>query len=259
MTNATVLLALCLFFATTAAEAACDPARGSRLFESKCKLCHTNVPGAKSGVGPNLSGVVGRKVAAAPGFRYSQALAKAGGSWTPDRLDQWLTAPAKLYPGTAMAFSGFLNAADRTDVVCYLAADGRPAAAPVGATRSAITDQLGRLERLWSAGDATTMARSLYTEDAIIAGEGQEQAVKGHTAIAVLVATLIRDNTSVAIEIKRLQELGPNAAATWVTWLVTPRATAPAFTMRSLLIWKRIGNDWRIAGDMFSAGDLPSL
>jgi cytochrome c len=67
----------------------------------QCRSCHSVEPG-KNGVGPSLAGVFGKPAAGAPGFRYSDALRNSGITWTPEKLDEWLTGPMKMVPGTRM-------------------------------------------------------------------------------------------------------------------------------------------------------------
>lgn len=102
-----------------AAEAsACNPERGA-LIAKKCVACHV-VGGAEHKVGPGLLGVVGRKAASNPGFRYSRALNALDVVWTPENLDQFLRSPQKYAPGTVMAFGGVKNDEDRADLICFL-------------------------------------------------------------------------------------------------------------------------------------------
>ncbi len=96
-----------------------DAARGAKLF-LQCRACHSVVPGAPNGVGPNLWGVVGSKAAARPGYRYSASLAGSGVVWNVASLDKWLTRPTSLVPGTTMAFQGVSSAQSRTDLIAYL-------------------------------------------------------------------------------------------------------------------------------------------
>ncbi len=84
-----------------------------------CSSCHTIVAG-KNGIGPSLLGVVGRKAGSLPGFAYSAALQKSGIVWTPKRLDQWLSGPMTLVPGTKMSFGGYADPKQRQAVIAYL-------------------------------------------------------------------------------------------------------------------------------------------
>ncbi len=86
----------------------------------QCQACHNFQEGQGAKVGPDLYGVVGRTVASAPGFNYSAALKKMGGTWTFDALNKWLTKPSADAPGTAMTFAGLSNEKQRADVIAYL-------------------------------------------------------------------------------------------------------------------------------------------
>ena len=86
----------------------------------KCGACHTFGEGQPAHVGPNLRGVVGRKVATFPGFAYSDALKTLGGIWTDARIDTFITKPQAYAPGTKMGFPGDPDPKDRADIIAYL-------------------------------------------------------------------------------------------------------------------------------------------
>ncbi len=64
--------------------------------------------------------MVGRKAGSVSDFEYSPALTAYGQTWTPALLDQYLTAPKVLVPGTKMA-SSISDAQMRADVIAFLA------------------------------------------------------------------------------------------------------------------------------------------
>jgi len=66
--------------------------------------------------GPDLSGLIGRKVGSDPAFDYSPTLRKArdeGLIWDAGRLDAFLADPAKMFPGLWMSMRGIEDAAER--------------------------------------------------------------------------------------------------------------------------------------------------
>ncbi len=99
--------------------ASADPAHGETVFR-QCKACHTVEKGGPNRVGPNLWGVVGRKVASVEGYNYSPAMKAFGGEWTPDRLFEYLANPRATVPGTRMTFAGLKSEEDRAAVIAYL-------------------------------------------------------------------------------------------------------------------------------------------
>lgn len=93
--------------------------RGAILF-AQCQGCHTNQQGAASGIGPNLWGVVGRPVATAPDYAYSEAMRSVGGRWTPDALRRFLADPATVVPGTSMTMTATYDPNEISDLIVYL-------------------------------------------------------------------------------------------------------------------------------------------
>lgn len=109
-----------LMLTAGAASAAGDKAAGEKVF-TRCAACHQVGPAAKGGFGPVLNGVVGAKAASSAGYAYSPAIKAAGLVWSAATLERFLTAPARLVPGTKMVFPGLAEARDRMDVIAYLA------------------------------------------------------------------------------------------------------------------------------------------
>ena len=101
------------------AQAGGDPAAGQALYQAKCGGCHSL---DANRIGPAHRGLVGRKIASAPGFAYSPAIRKLTGVWTAARLDQWLQNPQKLALGSKMYLS-VTDAAQRASIIAYLAAN----------------------------------------------------------------------------------------------------------------------------------------
>ena len=103
------------------ALAKADPKKGEASV-ALCKVCHSFDKGAPSPIGPNLYGVVGRKIASLEGFNYSPALKakQSEGDWTFEHLDLWLTNPQAFASGTTMAFPGLPDLHTRADVIDFL-------------------------------------------------------------------------------------------------------------------------------------------
>jgi len=114
-----VALAL-LAGSTLVAQAAGDAKAGADVFK-RCAVCHTSDKGGGDGLGPNLSGIFGRKAASRPGFSYSAPLKKSGLVWNEANLTKWVAGPARVVPGTKMTFAGLSSKKQQADVVAYLA------------------------------------------------------------------------------------------------------------------------------------------
>jgi cytochrome c len=116
LTCAWLLLLAARLPVATAAE---SPLRGKILF-LRCASCHDASTSASAKIGPNLHGLVGRPVASLAGYQYSAALKSQNFVWDAAHLDAWLTNPNAVAPGTAMAFAGIPEAADRQAIISYL-------------------------------------------------------------------------------------------------------------------------------------------
>lgn len=94
--------------------------RGRQLY-SQCALCHT--PSGPS-VGPNLAGVLERKIADDATFsNYSSAFknyANSNNIWNEALLDAFLKSPRTAVPGTYMSYDGIENKKDREAIITYI-------------------------------------------------------------------------------------------------------------------------------------------
>ena len=86
----------------------------------ECLSCHNMCAGGDDRTGPPLEGIVGRRVASVPGYRYSIALSKKDFIWTERELDAWLKGPSQLVPGTRMTYAGLAERKERKELINYL-------------------------------------------------------------------------------------------------------------------------------------------
>lgn len=96
-----------------------DAVLGQKVF-NKCRACHTVEAGGPDRVGPNLSGVFGRKAGTKKGFNFSGSMTGTNITWDDKTLDQYLTNPKSLVPQGRMAFPGLPDAKERAAVIEYL-------------------------------------------------------------------------------------------------------------------------------------------
>jgi len=102
--------------------ASADVDKGKKLAK-KCAACHTMNKGGKNKIGPNLYGILGRKMASSAGFKYSPAIktkAEAVSDWSFEALNEFLTKPKLYIPKTKMAFAGVKKPGGRANLLAYL-------------------------------------------------------------------------------------------------------------------------------------------
>ncbi len=88
-----------------------------------CKACHdlTKVPSGEKPPGPTLWDVVGKAKATVPGFKYSDALKQAGGTWDYSALNSYVANPKGFMPGTKMTGLAGIKAPERrAALILYL-------------------------------------------------------------------------------------------------------------------------------------------
>lgn len=112
----TTAIALMLLARAPVLGADGDPARGEQIYH-RCQGCHSI---DANRVGPRHAGLFGRRAGSLDDYAYSEAMRASGVVWTETTLDQFLTAPRKLIPGTKMPFAGIPDARERADLIAYL-------------------------------------------------------------------------------------------------------------------------------------------
>lgn len=96
-----------------------DPEQDGRLAYGACADCHgVDLRGTERG--PALLGVVDRRIAGWPGYRFSSALRRRSGEWTLERLDQFLADPQAFAPGTTMDLAPMADPGERQAIIQYL-------------------------------------------------------------------------------------------------------------------------------------------
>ena len=118
------LAAVALMALSGPALAEGDATKGKAAY-AKCGICHQVGPGAKTLVGPELNGTVGRKAASIADYPYSPGMKKLGEegfTWTEEHIDKWIADPKAMIPDSpmALAFQGIPDAGERADIIAYL-------------------------------------------------------------------------------------------------------------------------------------------
>jgi cytochrome c len=99
--------------------------RGAELFQA-CAACHTLTPDGGNRAGPTLHGVIGRRIATASGYAFSDALKKLDIVWTKETIGRLFEiGPSRYTPGTKMPEQTVPNEGDRAALVDFIASASR--------------------------------------------------------------------------------------------------------------------------------------
>src|SRR5215475_12001281 len=102
-------------------------------------------------------------------------------------------------------------------------------------------------------GDFSGVA-SLYTEDATAFPPGSAM-VKGRAAIAAMwkgIAEQVSDPKLTTLDVKAL---GPSAAREIGTFSLKTKGAAPQeMTGKYVVVWEKVGSDWKLAADIWNDG-----
>jgi cytochrome c len=123
--RAALVLAALLTLGTGAARADGDATRGKSIY-ARCAGCHAI---ERNRVGPRHAGLFGRAAGSLDDYAYSDAMRASGLVWDAATLDRFLADPRAVVPGTKMGFAGIKDAAERADLIAYLAEATVPSAA----------------------------------------------------------------------------------------------------------------------------------
>ena len=121
LTSMALSIAVATLVSTATAHADGDAVNGEKVFK-KCMACHTASEKTNK-VGPYLLGVVGRPIATAENYNYSDAMkeyAAVGKVWDETTLNVYLENPKAIVAKTKMAFPGLKKPEDRLDLIAYL-------------------------------------------------------------------------------------------------------------------------------------------
>jgi uncharacterized protein (TIGR02246 family) len=125
--------------------------------------------------------------------------------------------------------------------------------APAFAQQAEIETVNAKWLDFFNKGDFAGIA-SLYTEDAIALPPGSPMA-KGRVAIEVMwkkMAEEIGDPKLTTLDIK---PLGPAAAREIGTFTLKTKETIPReVSGKYVVVWEKIGNDWKLATDIWNEG-----
>ncbi|MGE5365796.1 MAG: YybH family protein [Betaproteobacteria bacterium] len=125
--------------------------------------------------------------------------------------------------------------------------------APAAAQKAEIEAANGKWVASFNKGDFDGVA-SLYTADATAFPPGSGM-VKGRSAIGAMWKSMANQMTDPKVTTIDVKRLGPAAAREIGTFSLKTKSSPPKeVTGKYVVIWERIGRDWKLANDIWNEG-----
>ena len=126
-------------------------------------------------------------------------------------------------------------------------------AAPAAAQKAEIEAANGKWVAFFNKGDFDGVA-SLYTADATAFPPGSGM-VKGRAAIGAMWKGIAEQMTDPKVTTMDVRRLGPAAAREIGTFSLKTKGTTPKeVTGKYVVIWQKVGRDWKLATDIWNEG-----
>lgn len=125
--------------------------------------------------------------------------------------------------------------------------------APAFAQKAEIDANNAKWIELFNKGDFSGIA-SLYSTDAIAFPPGSAM-VKGRTAIEAMWKSMAEQVTDPKLTTVDIKPLGSSAAREIGTFVLKTKGSAPQeVTGKYVVVWEKVGDDWKLATDIWNDG-----
>jgi uncharacterized protein (TIGR02246 family) len=125
--------------------------------------------------------------------------------------------------------------------------------APAAAQKAEIEAANAKWIAFFNKGDFDGVA-SLYTADATAFPPGSAM-VKGRAAIGAMWKGMADQMTEPKVTTMDVKKLGPNAAREIGTFSLKTKASPPKeVTGKYVVVWEKVGRDWKLASDIWNEG-----
>jgi uncharacterized protein (TIGR02246 family) len=124
---------------------------------------------------------------------------------------------------------------------------------PALAQKTKIEAVNAKWAELFNKGDFDALAQ-LYTADAIAFPPGSAM-VKGRSAIGKMWKSMAEQTSNPKITTLEVKRLSPNTAREIGTFSLMTKGPAPKeVSGKYLVVWERVGGDWKLAADIWNDG-----
>ena len=118
-----------------------------------------------------------------------------------------------------------------------------------------LNEAIETLQTLCRNGDAQAVYQEMFAQDAAVSGEGAPGITVGCDLLSAL-TEMLEVTPYLSIRAVRTTQLSDSSAVTWLEWTSPPGDGKPGETIkfRSLTAWRKRGEAWVIAADMYGMG-----
>lgn len=117
-----------------------------------------------------------------------------------------------------------------------------------------IEQSVAKLQHLCRAGDPTALRSAIFTREAMICGEGAPDVVSGDGALLATLKAVVEMTPTLTIKVHASRQLNADSVLTWLQWTSPTPDNSETLAFRSMTVWIREDDEWKIAGDMYGMG-----
>jgi len=123
-----------------------------------------------------------------------------------------------------------------------------------GSSADVINAKYKLSEKAFAENNVEILLEEFYSKDVFVVGEGSSPVI-GHEQLATVLEELVQGAKRIELTSERADHQSDDTVYDFVNYRVFPSDDSPAFNVRSLLVWKKVGGDWRVSADMYTFGD----
>lgn len=101
-------------------------------------------------------------------------------------------------------------------------------------------------------GDATKLQEAMFSEHVVICGEGSPDISFGKDVIKSALTGMLEVTPELSVSVYKVQQLTDDVVTTWLEWK-SPTSEGE-IEFRSLTVWQRDKDSWKIVSDMYGMG-----
>lgn len=121
----------------------------------------------------------------------------------------------------------------------------------------ALNERYRAVEAAIKARDGARWLEAMYASDAVVAGEGAKEVLRGREAVLPAVTDIVKNTRSCTIKPDAASQASADLGYSFVTFQCNPADTTAAdYQVRALFVWKKTRAGWRVAAESYTMGSM---